>query len=35
MPVTTGNTPLLPAIPLLPAPATLTGSAVVQLVAGP
>jgi hypothetical protein len=26
---------LLPAIPLLPAPATLTGSAVVQLVAGP
>lgn len=34
LPVTSGNTPLLPAIPLLPAPATLTGSAVVQLVSG-
>ena len=34
LPVTSGNTPLLPAIPLLAAPATLTGSAVVQLVAG-
>lgn len=32
LPVTTGASPLLPAIPLLPVPATLTGSAVVQLV---
>jgi len=34
LPVTTGSSPLLPAIPLLPVPATLTGSAVVQLVPG-
>ncbi|AST34960.2 TadE/TadG family type IV pilus assembly protein [Ralstonia solanacearum] len=34
MPLTTGNNPLLPAIPLLPVPTTLTGSAVVQLVSG-
>nr|CUV55918.1 conserved membrane protein of unknown function [Ralstonia solanacearum] len=34
MPLTTGNNPLLPAIPLLPVPSTLTGSAVVQLVSG-
>ncbi|CAJ0822134.1 MULTISPECIES: TadE/TadG family type IV pilus assembly protein [Ralstonia] len=34
LPVTSGNNPLLPSIPLLPAPATLTGSAVVQLVPG-
>lgn len=34
MPLTTGNNPLLPSIPLLPVPATLTGSAVVQLVSG-
>ena len=34
LPVTTGATPLLPSIPLLPVPSTLTGSAVVQLVPG-
>ena len=34
LPVTTGSSPLLPAIPLLPVPDTLTGSAVVQLVPG-
>jgi Flp pilus assembly protein TadG len=34
LPVTTGANPLLPAIPLLPLPDTLTGSAVVQLVPG-
>lgn len=34
LPLTSGNTPMLPAIPLLPVPSTLTGSAVVQLVAG-
>ncbi len=34
MPLTTGSNPLLPAIPLLPVPPTLTGSAVVQLVSG-
>ncbi|MGT2434008.1 hypothetical protein ACU4HD_44250 [Cupriavidus basilensis] len=34
LPVTSGNNPLLPSIPLLPAPDTLTGSAVVQLVPG-
>lgn len=34
LPVTAGATPLLPAIPLLPVPSTLTGSAVVQLVPG-
>ncbi|NMV40008.1 TadE/TadG family type IV pilus assembly protein [Ralstonia insidiosa] len=34
LPVTTGTTPLLPSIPLLPVPSTLTGSAVVQLVPG-
>ncbi|CAG2128744.1 TadE/TadG family type IV pilus assembly protein [Ralstonia mannitolilytica] len=32
LPVTTGASPLLPAIPLLPLPDALTGSAVVQLV---
>ena len=32
LPVTTGATPLLPSIPLLPVPSTLTGSAIVQLV---
>jgi len=32
LPVTRGNNPLLPAIPLLPVPTSLTGSAVVQLV---
>ena len=32
LPVTTGASPLLPAIPLLPVPDALTGSAVVQLV---
>jgi len=34
LPVTTGATPLLPAIPLLPVPGTLTATAVVQLVPG-
>lgn len=34
LPLTSGNSPMLPAIPLLPVPATLTGSAVVQLIAG-
>ncbi|WP_296224171.1 TadE/TadG family type IV pilus assembly protein [Ralstonia sp. UBA689] len=34
LPLTSGNNPMLPAIPLLPVPSTLTGSAVVQLVAG-
>ncbi|WP_289813816.1 TadE/TadG family type IV pilus assembly protein [Ralstonia soli] len=34
LPVTTGSSPFLPAIPLLPVPDTLTGSAVVQLVQG-
>lgn len=32
LPVTTGASPLLPAIPLLPVPASLTSTAVVQLV---
>ncbi|MDE2202867.1 MAG: pilus assembly protein [Burkholderiaceae bacterium] len=32
LPVTTGSSPMLPAIPLLPVPDALTGSAVVQLV---
>ena len=32
LPVTTGTSPLLPSIPLLPVPSALTGSAVVQLV---
>ncbi|WKZ88373.1 pilus assembly protein [Ralstonia pickettii] len=34
LPLTSGNSPMLPAIPLLPVPDTLTGSAVVQLIAG-